>query len=129
MSNSESIQTGRNPDLVTVTVAINGEEVSNRFQLLSLTVHKEVNRISMAKLVFSDGDPATRDFQLSNLPNLLPGNVVEISAGYHSEEALIFKGIVVKHQIKIKGTSSMLIVECKDEAVKMTVGKKDPNLS
>ncbi|MGY6521123.1 MAG: type VI secretion system tip protein VgrG [Mongoliitalea sp.] len=124
MSNSESFQTGRNPDLVTVTVTINGEEVSNRFQLLSMTVHKEVNRIPMAKLIFADGDPASRDFQLSNLPNLLPGNVLEISAGYHSEEALIFKGIIVKHQIKIKGASSMLIVECKDEAVKMTVGKK-----
>lgn len=124
MSNSETINTSRSVDLVTVTVSIDGKELSSVFQLLNVTVHKEVNRIPMAKLVFSDGDPATRDFELSNMQEMMPGKQIEISAGYHNDEAVIFKGIIIKHQIKVKGTSSLLIVECKDQAVKLTVGKK-----
>ncbi|UJP63800.1 type VI secretion system tip protein VgrG [Mongoliitalea daihaiensis] len=122
--NSEAINTGRNPDLVTTTIRIDGVELSNTFQLLHVTVHKEVNRIPMAKLIFSDGDVAARDFHVSNLPDLMPGNMLEIFAGYHSDESRIFKGIIIKHQIKVKASSSMLIVECKDKAVKMTVGRK-----
>ena len=124
MSNSETINTSRSADLVTVTVSIDGTELSSVFQLLNVTVHKEVNRIPMAKLIFSDGDPATRDFELSNMQEMMPGKQIEISAGYHSDEAVIFKGIIIKHQIKVKGTSSLLIVDCKDQAVKLTVGKK-----
>ncbi|MCH7399183.1 type VI secretion system tip protein VgrG [Belliella sp. DSM 107340] len=124
MSNSETINTSRSADLVTVTVAIDGTELSSVFQLLNVTVHKEVNRIPMAKLIFSDGDPAMRDFELSNMQEMMPGKQIEISAGYHKDEAVIFKGIIIKHQIKVKGTSSLLIVECKDQAVKLTVGKK-----
>ncbi|MFD2036111.1 type VI secretion system tip protein VgrG [Belliella marina] len=124
MSNSETINTSRSADLVTQTIYIDGRELSNVFHLLNVVVHKEVNRIPMAKLVFSDGDPSTRDFSLSNMDELMPGQSIEIAAGYHSDETVIFKGIIIKHQIKVKGTSSYLIVECKDQAVKLTVGKK-----
>lgn len=124
MNNNETIATARSADLVTQTVYIDGVELSNVYQLLSSAVQKEANRIPMAKLVFLDGDPASRDFKLSNLPELLPGKSIEITAGYHNEEEVIFKGILIKHRVKVKGTSSFLIVEAKDEAVRLTLGRK-----
>jgi len=61
---------------------------------------------------------------LSNKDLFVPGNEIEIKAGYHSDEETIFKGIVIRHNLKIRENQSRLIVECKDEAVKMTIGRK-----
>ncbi|MEF9919180.1 MAG: type VI secretion system tip protein VgrG, partial [Eubacterium sp.] len=55
---------------------------------------------------------------------LIPGKKIEIQAGYHSDEETIYKGIIIKHSIKIKSSASLLIIECKDEAVKLTIGRK-----
>ena len=55
---------------------------------------------------------------------MIPGKEVEITAGYHSDEATIFKGIIIKHNLRIRPKSNQLIIECRDEAVKLTVGRK-----
>ncbi|VXB30160.1 Contig_14, whole genome shotgun sequence [Flavobacterium sp. 9AF] len=124
MNNSGVIQTSQSADLVTHKILIEGEELSKTYQVKSIVVHNEVNRIPMAQLVIIDGEAATRDFKLSNEELLIPGKKIEISAGYHSDEETIYKGIVIKHTIKIKEGNSCLIIECKDEAVKLTIGRK-----
>ncbi|MFC4635113.1 type VI secretion system tip protein VgrG [Dokdonia ponticola] len=124
MNNSGVIQTSQSPDLVTFKVLTEGQELSNIYQVKSIMVNKEVNRIPMAKIVLIDGEASERDFALSNEELLIPGKSIEITAGYHSDEETIFKGIVIKHNLKIRSLVSHLIIECKDEAVKMTIGKK-----
>ena len=124
MNNSGVIQTSQSADLVTHKILIEGEELSKTYQVKSIVVHNEVNRIPMAQLVIIDGEAATRDFKLSNEDLLIPGKKIEITAGYHSDEETIYKGIVIKHNIKIKDGNSCLIIECKDEAVKLTIGRK-----
>lgn len=124
MNNSGIIQTSSSADLVTHKILIEGEELSSSYEVKSILVTKEVNRIPMAKIVFIDGAASERDFELSNETFLIPGKKIEISAGYHSDEEIIFKGIIVKHNLRIRANSSQLIVECKDETVKMTVGRK-----
>ena len=124
MNNSGVIQTSQNPDLVTYTVLVEGNAISGAEHVHSVSVAKEINRIPTATIVVSDGNASTQDFVLSNEDLLIPGKKVEIKAGYHTDEETIFKGIVIKHNIKIRQNSSMLIIECKDEAVKMTVGRK-----
>ncbi|KAF2326615.1 type VI secretion system tip protein VgrG [Flavobacterium ginsenosidimutans] len=124
MNNSDVIQTSKSADLVTHKLLIEGTELSGVYQVMSIVVHNEVNRIPMAQIILTDGDAAARDFKLSNEDLLVPGKKIEIKAGYHSDEETIYKGIVVKHSIKIKDKSSLLIVECKDEAVKLTIGRK-----
>jgi Rhs element Vgr protein len=115
---------GQSADLVTFKVLIDGEQLSAVYQVMSIVVSREVNRIPMAQLVIADGEAATRDFPLSNEDLLIPGKEIEITAGYHSEEETIFKGIVIKHSIKIRSGASHLVVECRDKAVKMTIGRK-----
>ncbi len=124
MNNSGVIQTSKSSDLVTFKVLIGGEELSKVYQVKSIMVQKEVNRIPIAQIVLVDGDPSARDFGLSNEELLIPGAEIEITAGYHSDEETIFKGIVIKHNLKIRSHTSQLIIECKDESVKLTIGKK-----
>ena len=123
-NNSGVIKTSKSADLVTYKVLIEEEELSNAYHIMSIVVSKEVNRIPLAQLVLLDGDVAKSDFLLSNEDLLIPGKKIEITAGYHSDEETIFKGIIIKHSIKIREGVSNLIVECKDEAVKMTIGRK-----
>lgn len=124
MNNTGVIQTSKSADLVTFKILIAGEELSKLYEVKNITVAKEVNKIPTARIVLVDGDPATRDFKLSNEDLLIPGQEIEITAGYHSDEETIFKGIVIKHNIRIRANTSQLVIECKDEAVKMTIGKK-----
>ncbi|WOD42836.1 type VI secretion system tip protein VgrG [Hwangdonia lutea] len=124
MNNSRTIQTSKSPDLITFKVLVEGEELSKKHQVKHILVNKEVNRIGSATITLIDGDAAKQDFQLSNEDLLIPGKKIEITAGYHSDEETIFKGIVIKHNLKIRANSSVLIIECKDEAVKLTIGRK-----
>lgn len=124
MNNSGVIQTSKSADLVTQKILIEGAELSKTYHVKSIVVQNEVNRIPMAQIVLADGEASERDFKLSNEDLLIPGKKIEITAGYHNDEETIYKGIIIKHSIKIKGNTSLLIVECKDEAVKLTIGRK-----
>lgn len=124
MNNSGYIQTSKNPDLVTHKILSGGNELPGKYRVKSIMVEKEINRIPYAHIVIQDGSIPEQDFELSNENLLIPGKEIEITAGYHLDEETIFKGIVIKHNIKVRKGKSYLIIECKDEAVKMTVGKK-----
>lgn len=125
MNNSRTINTPQSADLVTFKVLVDGTELSSVYQVKHISVEKEVNRIPFAQLVFYDGEAASQDFQLSNEELFVPGKNIEIKAGYHNDEATIFKGLVIKHSLKIRENTAALIVECRDEAVKMTIGRRN----
>lgn len=124
MPEERVLQTSRSADLITYKILVENEELSSRFQVLSISVEKELNRIPWAKIVLLDGDPASQDFVLSNEDIFVPGKAIEIKAGYHSDEETVFKGIVICHNLQIRRDKAQLVVECKDEAVKLTVGRK-----
>ncbi len=124
MDNSRTINTSQSADLTTFTILVDGAALSEVYQVASISVDYEINRIPFAQLVFYDGEAAAQDFTLGNEDILIPGNEVEIKAGYHNDEESIFKGIIIKQSIKIRENNSLLIVEVKDEAVKTTLGRK-----
>ena len=112
--------------LVTFTIKIEGTAIAQTNGILSIVVSKEINKISSASLVIQDGSASKQDFEASNQDIFIPGKEIEISAGYRSQETPIFKGIIIRHGIKIKSNGgSMLILECKDKAVKLTIGPKN----
>ena len=124
MSSARTIQTSKSADLVTFKILADGTELPATAQVLLIAVEKEINRIPTAKIILSDGDPSAQEFALSNENLLIPGKEIEIKAGYHSDEETIFKGLVIKHSLKIKSGSAQLIIECRDKAVKLTSGRK-----
>jgi Rhs element Vgr protein len=120
MPNERVIPSEQAKTVVTTTVLSDGNEVSQTYHVLSIVVSKEVNRIPSAIIIFSDGEPSKESFEISSSPDFEPGKEIEIKNGYRSDEETLFKGIVIKHSIKSRKKSSMLIVECRDKAVKMT---------
>jgi len=110
----------------TYEVKVNGNVVPAEYNLVSIVVYNCINRIAQARFIFLDGDASKADFPLSNKPDFLPGSTVEISAGYKGNNQLIFKGMVVKHSIKLKeNKSTFLLVDCRHDAVKATKTRKN----
>lgn len=124
MRNDRTIPSSAVTDVTTFTILSEGTEVSRAYQVLSIDMALEMNRIPVATIVFRDGEAAAETFEISNKDDFVPGKNIEIKAGYRSTEETIFKGIVIRHSIKIRENGSFLLVECKDKAVKMTVGEQ-----
>ena len=120
-----TIPTQAETDLATFTILSNGEVVGGDVGIESIWVVKSVNRIPTARIVLFDGSVSRETFELSSGDLFLPGNEIEIKAGYHSDEDTIFKGLITRHNIQArKGRSGYLILELKDAAIKMTIGRK-----
>ena len=109
-----------------LTVSSEGKTLDDAVQLISVTVHREINQVPGATLVIADGDMPEGRFPVSDGSAFKPGAKIIIKAGYGGHEATIFVGVVVKHALKIAGADgARLVVDCRDEALKMTVGRKN----
>jgi len=107
---------------VTTTLLSAGRKIDKIYQLISLDIRREANRVPRASLVLLDGDAARRKFDLSNAEYFEPGKEIEIKLRYESEtqDATLFKGPVVRHGVEASVHGSLLRVEMKDAAVKLT---------
>jgi Rhs element Vgr protein len=113
---------------VRLTLYSNGAKLGESVQVVSVTVNRAINRIPYAKLVLLDGDMPGKDFPVSDSADFQPGAEIRISAGYGQREETLFEGLVVRHGIKISGNNeARLLVECRDKACKLTVGRKNAN--
>ncbi|MCC5905109.1 MAG: type VI secretion system tip protein VgrG [Balneolaceae bacterium] len=112
-------------DLVTFELLVNGESLPQTVEVFSVDIWKELNRIPRAKIVILDGDPAEEIFKVSEGEWFIPGNEIEILAGYHSDNQSVFSGIVTTHSIKSRQNGGhRLTVECCDKTVKLTTVPK-----
>lgn len=113
--------------LLSFAVIINGKPINDAYQVLSLNIAHSVNSISEAAIVFADGDPSSGTFPLTDSSDFIPGNIIEIKAGYGGEPGVsIFTGYIVKNALEINANSGpSLTVTCKHKAVQMTFNRKD----
>lgn len=112
-------------DTATFTVKVNGSAIPDITSVLSVYVEKRINRIAYAKLVILDGDADTGTFEASSSSTFVPGATIVIEAGYDSKNTAIFKGVITGQTIRIDAlVGSALEVECRDESIKMIVGRK-----
>ena len=111
-------------NVATFDILIDGKVVDQGYQVISISVSKEINRIPTAKIVLKDGDAAAETFQISEEEEFLPGKPIIIKIGRDSKNKQLFKGIIVKHAIKVyERGETHLILDCRDEVVKMTIGR------
>lgn len=111
-----------------LSILSNGSPIDEAIQVISVSVNKAVNKIPSAKIVLMDGDMPEKDFPVSNSDAFVPGQEITIKAGYDQNEEPIFTGIVIKHGIKVTGDNfSRLVIECRDKAVAMTLGRHNAN--
>ena len=126
MSDERIVPTPAPADLSTVTIMTDGQPINSEYNLVSVTVDRALNKVPAARIMLLDGDVAKEDFEISNSGDFVPGKEIEILAGYHAQESTIFKGIIVQHGLKVrKGKPSYLVLDCRDAAVKMTVGRNN----
>ncbi len=98
------------------------------YLLKSLDIFKEVNRIPSAHLTLLDGSVAGQKFEVSDTEFFEPGKKIEIKQRYEGQskkEITIFKGLAVKHGVRFDGRNSYLLIDLKDEAVKLAVKREN----
>lgn len=111
-------------NVATFKLLSDGKDITNEYSVLSIIVNRAVNRIPTAKIVLRDGEAAEETFAASETSDLIPGKEVEIAIGYDGKDKRMFKGLIVKHAIKVGANgNSMLILDCKDVATKLTIGR------
>jgi Rhs element Vgr protein len=120
MSNDRTIPSDAPRSVSTFTILSNGAEVSKTYHVLSIVIGSEINRIPSATILIMDGEPSRQTFDVSNTRDFQPGAAIEIHAGQRGKEEPVFKGIVIRHSIKVRKATSVLSVEVKDKAVTMT---------
>lgn len=114
----------------TFTIKINGTSIPSELNVLSVHINKAVNRIAIAKITILDGEASTGAFDASSSSTFVPGEKISIECGYDSKNEIVFQGIITSQSIRIDEiVGSALEVECRDEAIKMIVGRKSLTFS
>lgn len=122
MSASTEIASG---GTATFVVKVNGTAIADELSVLSVHIEKKVNRIASAKITILDGEPNTGTFDASSSSVFVPGAEVSIEAGYDNTNTVVFSGLITSQRIRIDTlVGSALEVECRDNAIKMIVGRK-----
>ena len=112
--------------LATFTIKVDSTVIARSYRIVSIAVNHEINRISSARIMLLDGSPHEEDFPISNEETFAPGKELEILCGFSNDEQSIYKGLIAKHSLRIRKSSSpLLIIECKDAASKLTISKKN----
>jgi len=118
-----TIPASQTPDVVTVSIRSEGQAIPQTVSVKEIQIRHEINKIPWARVRVEDGDQSKEDFEVSDQDLLVPGKHVEIQLGYRSGNNSLFKGIVIQHSNKIAPKKFELVIECRDEAVKMTIGR------
>jgi Rhs element Vgr protein len=108
-----------------VTIGSKNFEPGVNKSCYSISTVYRANKIPYATVTFLDGDPATANFILSSSSDIDSGAEITISMGYNGINEKVFKGIIVKHSVKLSGQKSYTCIECKDPVIKMTIAKKN----
>ena len=112
---------------VTVTILSESKVMDPVYEVLSIDVVKEVNRIPYAQIILLDGDAAKQQFAISDEPFFEPGKKIEIKLRYEDgkeKDVTVFKGLVVRHAVEANDQGSLLTVEMKDTAIELTRTRK-----
>ena len=125
MSDSPTVDSGH---LLRFKIFSNGTVLGDEVRVVSIHVHSAINRIASAEIVILDGNMPEQTFPASDGDSFKPGAEIVVEAGYDDISETIFSGIVVRHGLRITGGNySRLVIECRDKAVKMTIGRKNAN--
>ncbi len=124
MTTTSVIPTPATPDVCSIGVLVDGSEISGEFHVLSASVSNELGRIPSASVQLRDGEPSKQTFEASDTDHFVPGREIEIRLGYGGETETVFTGIIIRHRIRVRRNGAFLSLECRDEAVRMTCGRR-----
>lgn len=112
--------------VVTTTIKCDGSAIPATYALVAVDVRRALNRLPSAVLLFQDGDIAEQRFAVSDAGTFALGKEVEILARFEGDpsragrDAVLFKGLVVRHGVEAGPQGSVLRVDLRDKAIKLT---------
>lgn len=110
-----------------LVISCDGEDQEG-LPLISVTIRKALNSVPWARIVLADGDMPEGKMPQSDATLFKPGAKLAIRAGYGDQDTQIFAGLLVRHGLKISaGNDARLVLECRDAACKMTLGRRSAN--
>lgn len=112
------------------TISLSGSELPASYEVFSVVVRQAVNRISRATVTILGGDSYLHTFDESEDDIFKPGTEVTISLGYDQNNQSVFTGVVARLGIRVlpgyenAPHRNLLVVDCADKALGLTLGKK-----
>jgi Rhs element Vgr protein len=116
-------QTIKDTGLVSAEVLVDGTELSNRYQIISINISHGINKIPAARLVIVDGEPNKADFSVNSGNDFKPGKKIGIKLGYRSELENVFSGFILSNSLRIRNDRPEMILEARDKSFRMTINK------
>ena len=114
--------------VINLEITVDGTKLPDAMLVLETEVVKEVNKIPYARVVIFDGDSREQTFPQSEEKMFEPGGEIEIKVAHDPTDTMqtIYKGLIIEHGIRLnRDASSCLIITCRDEALALTVGRRN----
>lgn len=89
MNRTATIQNQSMHDMVSFDLVVDGNTLDSSYQVIAISVKKEVNRIPSATIILRDGEAADGDFALSNSGDFIPGKAIEVKIGRDSDNTTV----------------------------------------
>src|ERR1044071_6978216 len=106
-------------DVSSFDILIDDKAIDPAYQVMSVSVTRQVNRIPVAKILLRDGEASARTFEISTKDDFVPGKKIKVKAGRDGKNSQVFKGIIVRHAIRVRNNGqSELHLECFDETIR-----------
>jgi Rhs element Vgr protein len=106
--------------LATPIVTVNGAALPPSVLLVSAEVVREVGRVPHARLVFDDGEVPAKRLAALDMAALVPGAAIAIDVRVGTRTTLLFRGLLIRLRMELRGGVPRLIATCKDQAWALT---------
>lgn len=114
-------------NVIDYSIKLDGKPLNSLYQVQSIAIERSMFRIASAKIaiLLPTGSKDNATFKNSDSNDFLPGKKIEIGVGSINKKTVVFKGIIVKNNIRNGGEDwNLLSLQCSDESVKMALGRK-----
>lgn len=111
--------------VVTPTIVSGSATMPVTYQLVSIDIQSEIDRIPQAEIRVVDGSAVNRTFEVSDTAFFEPGADIEIKLRYEGgSDDSVFLGRVVRHSIESSRQGSILVVGLRDVAISLHGARK-----
>lgn len=101
--------------LVTFEILSNGSSIRDSVEIISMDTFHSANAIDEAVITLNDGGRFNDNFENLDAKDFNLDNKIEIKLGYHSKNATVFKGKIIRKSVIVNSvTSALSQVICED---------------
>ncbi|HLP95643.1 MAG TPA: phage baseplate assembly protein V [Saprospiraceae bacterium] len=111
-------------EMVQMQIHVNGKAIDAAIQIASVEIKRAVSSIGSAVLLIAL-NPEQDLADVTEFTVFAPGNQLEIQAGYGGLPDTIFKGMILQQGVRTGNAGNLeIIVDCSEDAIRMTLGRK-----